>query len=46
MVRQVIEVTLVLIVLYLILNNREGFSSAVRSIGSVYGSSVKTLQGR
>lgn len=46
MVRQLLEITFVLIILYLVVNNASGFSSAVRSIGSVYGSSVKVLQGR
>lgn len=41
-----IEVTFVLILVYLVLVNYKGFSSAVASIGSVYGSSVKVLQGR
>lgn len=46
MVRSIIEVTLVLILVYLVLVNAQGFASAVRAIGSVYTSSVKALQGR
>lgn len=41
-----IEITFVLILAYLILSRAGGFSSAVRSIGSVYVSAVKALQGR
>jgi hypothetical protein len=41
-----IEITFVLIVLYLVLTNSDGFSSAVRSLGSVYTQSVRALQGR
>lgn len=46
MVGRVIEVTLVLIVLYLVLSNAFGFSSAIASIGKVYVNAVKALQGR
>ena len=42
----VIEVTFTLIVVYLVLANAFGFSSAVTSIGNVYVQSVKALQGR
>lgn len=41
-----IEITFVLIVLYLVLSRALGFSSVVRSIGKVYVESVKALQGR
>lgn len=46
MVNRVLEITFVLVILYLVLNNYQGFGSVVRSVGSVYSSSVKTLQGR
>lgn len=41
-----LEITFVLIVLYLVLTNSSGFSSGVRAIGSVYTQSVRALQGR
>lgn len=46
MVARLIEGSIVLIALYLVIVNAAGFSSVVRSIGSVYASSVKVLQGR
>lgn len=46
MIGRWIEITFVLIVLYLVLSKALGFSSAVRSIGKVYVDSVKALQGR
>jgi len=46
MITRVLEITFVLIILYLVLANAYGFSSAVTSIGSVYTTSVKALQGR
>lgn len=46
MLSRVIEATVVLIVLYLVLANATGFSSAVRSLGGAYVGAVKTLQGR
>lgn len=42
----IIESTFVLIVVYLVLANAFGFSSAMSSIGDLYTSSVRTLQGR
>jgi hypothetical protein len=41
-----LEITFMLIVLYLVLKNAKGFSSAITSLGGVYTSSVKVLQGR
>jgi hypothetical protein len=41
-----IEITFVLIVLYLVLSRALGFSSAISAIGKVYVASVKALQGR
>lgn len=45
-IEQILEITFTLIVLYLVLANASGFSSVVNSIGGLYVSSVKTLQGR
>ena len=41
-----LEITFVLIILYLVLSRATGFSSAVRSISSGYIGAVKALQGR
>ena len=41
-----LEITLVLIVLYLILSRALGFSSVMRTFGKVYVDAVKALQGR
>jgi len=41
-----LEITFVLILVYLVLSRATGFSNAVRSIGGVYVASVKALQGR
>lgn len=46
MVYKILEITFTLILVYLVLQNAYGFSSAVGSIGSVYIGSVKALQGR
>ncbi len=46
MVRNLFEITFILIIVYLVLTNASGFASAIRSLGSVYTSSVKALQGR
>lgn len=46
MVSRWLEITFVLIVVYLVLSRAVGFSNAVRSIGSVYVGAVKALQGR
>lgn len=43
---QIMEFTVLLIVLYLVLSRAQGFSSMVRSMSSAYTSSVKALQGR
>lgn len=45
-VGQLLEITFVLIVLYLVLSNGNSFSTVVRSLGGVYANSVKVLQGR
>lgn len=41
-----LEITFILILLYLVLSRALGFSSVVRSIGKVYVDAVKALQGR
>lgn len=41
-----IEITFVLIVLYLVLSRALGFGTVVRSIGKVYVDAIKALQGR
>jgi hypothetical protein len=46
MVGKVLEITFVAVLAYLILANATAFSTAVQSVGAVYGNSVKTLQGR
>ncbi len=46
MVSRIIEITFTLILVYLILNNANGFSSSVSAVSSAYNSAVKSLQGR
>lgn len=41
-----LEITFVLILIYLVLSRASGFSTAIRSIGDVYVKSVSALQGR
>jgi hypothetical protein len=41
-----LEIAMTAIVLYLVLTNASGFSQATASIGNVYTSGVKALQGR
>ena len=43
---RILEITFLLILVYLVLSRALGFSTAVRSIGKVYVDSVKALQGR
>lgn len=43
---QALEIALVAVALYLVLTNAQGFSQVAASVGNVYGSSVKALQGR
>lgn len=43
---RVLEISLTLILVYLVLSRAQGFSTAISSIGGVYVSSVKALQGR
>ena len=40
------EITFVLIVVFLVLSRPQGFSTTVRSLSSAYVGAVKTLQGR
>lgn len=46
MIRRWLEITFVLIVLFLVLSRARAFSSGIRAIGSVYVSAVQALQGR
>lgn len=46
MLNRIIEVTFVLIILYLVVANAAGFAQAIRAIGGVYTDSVKALQAR
>lgn len=41
-----IEITFVLILVFLVLSRASGFSQGVRAISSAYTSAVKALQGR
>jgi len=45
-VQQLLEITFVLIILYLVLSRASGFSQAIKSLGQVYIGGVKALQGR
>lgn len=45
-INKILEITFVLILVYLVVKNAQGFGSVIRNIGSVYGSSVRALQGR
>jgi hypothetical protein len=45
-VGKVLEITFILVLMYLVLTNGSAFSQVVGSIGNVYTSSVRTLQGR
>jgi len=45
MVMQIIEVTAVLIGIYLVLTNAKGFETAFGSIGTQYTAAVGALQG-
>jgi hypothetical protein len=46
MVSRIIEVTAVLIGLYLVLTNADSFGTVASATGTVYTGAVKTLQGR
>lgn len=45
-ITKIISGTGILIAVYLVLKNATGTTKVVNSLGSVYTSSVKTLQGR
>lgn len=45
-VSRIIEVSFLLVLVYLVLSNGSSFGQVVSSIGSVYSGSIKTLQGR
>lgn len=40
------EITFTLVLVYLVLRNASGFSSAIKGFGSAYSGFVKVLQGR
>ena len=44
--RRWLEITFVLIVLYLVLSRASAFSTAVKALAGAYTGSVKALQGR
>jgi hypothetical protein len=46
MVGRILEITFVLVLIYLVASNAQGFSQVVKSIGSVYTESVRALQAR
>lgn len=46
MIGKIIEVTAVLIGLFLVLNNADSFGTVASATGNVYTGAVKTLQGR
>ena len=43
---QWIELTLIILVLYLVLSRASGFSSVMGSISKAYSGSIRALQGR
>lgn len=43
---QILEITFMLILIYLVVVNADGFSNSIRALGSVYTSAVRALQGR
>lgn len=45
-VGQILEISFVLILVYLVVTNFVGFSSATNAVGNLYTSGVRTLQGR
>lgn len=45
-VSKILSGTAILVGMYLILSNASGTKSIINSLGSIYTSSVKTLQGR
>lgn len=45
-IEQIIEGTVLLILVYLVVTNFVGFSSAANAVANVYTSGVRTLQGR
>ena len=45
-VNRIIEGTIILVLVFLVLTNANGFDTVASAIGNVYTSAVKTLQGR
>lgn len=46
MVGRILEITFVLVMMYLVIANASNFSKAIGAVGGVYIGAVKTLQGR
>lgn len=46
MAGQIIELTFLLIMAFLILSNADSFGTGARAVADVYTSAVRTLQGR
>lgn len=46
MVGQILQITFVLVAMFLVLSRAGEFSQAAAAIGGVYNGAVKTLQGR
>lgn len=45
-ISQILDVTLIAVVLYLILSQAQGFSTVATSSATAYATSVRALQGR
>lgn len=45
-VSRILEISFVLILVYLVVTNFVGFGAATSAVGGLYTSSVRTLQGR
>ncbi len=46
MLSRIIEATFLLVLVYLVASNANGFSQVTKAIGSTYADSVKALQAR
>ena len=46
MIKRWMEITFILILLYLVLSRSSAFASAIKAIGSVYTQAGRMLQGR
>lgn len=43
---QILEITFILVLVYLVITNSSGFDSVLSQFGGTYTGAVKTLQGR